>query len=247
MIVQIESPASSENVTPASNSIVVWLILVAYMILVKLILDAFLPNAFADPSQASLFGWVPLGIFSVAGLIGVGLSQRTGFPNAWDPHISLTQRILYPGLIGVIFGLLQIGLDLSFGFTEQIAARHGVAQQYTDFPSMFLIFTAAPIIVEVVYRLLLVPLLLWLISNVMLKGKAQNTVFWILAVITSLLEPLSQFPDLQILPAALMSFLVLEYFAINLTQAYYFRKSGFLASIIVRLGFYLVWHVIYVH
>lgn len=34
-------------------------------------------------------------------------------------------------------------------------------------------------------------------------------------------------------------------FAFNLTQAYFFRQYGFLAALSVRLGDYLVWHIIY--
>ena len=100
---------------------------------------------------------------------------------------------------------------------------------------------------EVVYRLFLVPFALWLLSNLILKGRAQSSLFWVLAILTSALEPLTQFPDLQILPAGLAVLLGLEYFAINLTQAAFFRKRGFLAAILVRLGFYLVWHLMYIH
>jgi hypothetical protein len=226
---------------------IVWSVLVAYLFLVKILIDLFVPNAFADPAQAALFGWIPLSIFAVLGFFGVWLSQRTGFPNAWDPEMPLRRQILVPASIGVVYGLLQIGLDLGFGFTQQIAARHGVTQQYTDLPSMLLIFTAAPILVEVIYRLLLIPLLLWLISTVLLTGRAQHTIFWILAVATSLLEPLTQSPDLRILSPGVAAILATGYFAINMTQAYSFRKYGFLASIMVRVGFYLVWHVLYVH
>ena len=244
------SSATANSVTSPkrlSNSVFVWLVLVAYMVIVKIVLDTFLPHAFADPGQAALFGWVPLGIFSVLGLIGVLLAERTGFPDAWDKRVSVRQRILLPLLIGVAFGVLQVAIDLLTGFSQLIAARHGLTQQFTDFPSMFLIFTAAPIIVEVVYRLFLVPLVLWLVSNLLLKGKAQASLFWVLAILTSALEPLTQFPDLQILPAGLAVLLGLEYFVVNLTQAAFFRKRGFLAAILVRVGFYLVWHLMYIH
>jgi len=36
-------------------------------------------------------------------------------------------------------------------------------------------------------------------------------------------------------------------FALNFAQATLFRRYGFVASIVLRLGFYLVWHVAYVH
>lgn len=230
-----------------SNSVKVWFILVAYLFVVKILLDTLLPNAFADPSQAELFGWPILGIFSLIGFLGVFLSQKTGFPDAWREEHSIWQNILLPNLVGVGFGMLMVSIDLFTGFTKLFAARHGVIQQYTSFPSMFFVFTAASIIVEVVYRLFLIPLVLWLVSNVLLRNRAQSLLFWFLAVLTSLFEPLGQFPDLQTLPSILMISLGAIYFTINLVQAGFFRKYGFLSAIMVRMGFYIVWHVLYIH
>jgi uncharacterized membrane protein len=36
-------------------------------------------------------------------------------------------------------------------------------------------------------------------------------------------------------------------FAENVTQAALFRKYGFLAAIVLRMAFYIVWNVLYVH
>jgi hypothetical protein len=36
-------------------------------------------------------------------------------------------------------------------------------------------------------------------------------------------------------------------YALNLGQATLFRKYGFLAAIVMRVAFYLVWHILYVH
>jgi hypothetical protein len=48
-------------------------------------------------------------------------------------------------------------------------------------------------------------------------------------------------------PFAWWAFSVAEGFGLNLTQAAFFRRYGFVASIVVRLGYYVVWHVLYVH
>jgi len=229
------------------NSINVWLILATYLFLAKIILDTFLPHAFADPAQAELFGLGNLVTFSIIGLVGVFLSQRTGFPNAWTGDHPFKRKFLIPMFTGFGIGILMVSIDLFTGFTKLMAARHGVARQFTDLPSMFFVFTSASIIVEVVYRLFLIPFLLWIISNLILKTKAQSTVFWILAVLTSLLEPIGQYPDLQVVPGFLAFLLALIYFGINLTQAGFLRKYGFLAAIMIRMGFYLVWHVLYIH
>lgn len=225
----------------------IWFALASYLFVTKIILDTMLPNAFADPAQAALFEWVPLGIFAAVGLVGVALSQRSGFPDAWEGRHPFNQNILFPVLIGIGIGVLMVSIDLFTGYTKLIAARHGVSQQFTDFPSMFFVFTSASIIVEVVYRLFLIPFLLWIVSKVIRKNKIQTFVFLTLAILTSLLEPLGLYPDLQVLPGHLAVLLALIYFSINLTQVGFFRKFGFLAAIMVRMGFYFVWHVLYIH
>jgi hypothetical protein len=240
-------PVQAARTPRVSSSYVVWLGLVLYLLLVKVIISAFLPRAFSDPSQAGAFDWAPLGIFAALGLVGVWLSRKTGFPDAWDTHISNWRRLALPLLIGIGFAALYVVADLLTGFTKLIAARHGVTQQYTDPVSMALIFTSVPYLVEVLYRLLIIPVLLLLISNLILRGRGQSQVFWVLAVLTSALEPLSQYIDWRVLSGGLLVFYVAELFAINFTQAAFFRKYGFLAAILVRVGFYLVWHVLYVH
>jgi len=230
-----------------SGSLKIWFALIAYLFVTKIILTTMLPDAFADPAQAAFFGWIPLGVIATTGLIGVALSQRAGFPEAWEGKRPFYQNILFPILIGFGIGALMVAIDLSSGYTRLIAARHGVSRQYTDFPSMFFVFTSAPIIVEVVYRLFLIPFLLWIVSKVIQNDKVQMFVFWVLAIVTSLLEPLGMYPDLHVVPGHLAILLALIYFGINLTQAGFFRKYGFLAAILVRMGFYFIWHVLYIH
>lgn len=231
-----------------SQSVAVWLMLVAVLGLVKTVLLIFFPGALADPDQAALFSWVTLGIFSLVGLIGVFFAERTGFPAAWDARIAASRRLLAPLVAGLALGVAMMILDRFTGLSRLIAANHGLPQQYTGFVPMFLSFAvAAPILVEALYRLLILPLLLWLISNVLLKGRGQDRTFWVLAIVLSALEPFTQTPDLRVLPPVVMALDATLQYLLNLTQAAFFRKCGFLAAIVVRAGFYLVWHVLYVH
>jgi len=242
------TPAPARGAWKLSNSVLVWLALAACLVLVKVSLTVFFPNALADPDQAALFAWPALGIFSGIGLVGVLLSERTGFPAAWDTRISTWRRLLLPVGVGMAFGVAMTALDYATHFSQLIAANHGLKQQYTGFAPMFLAFSiGAPVIVEVVYRLLLIPLLLWVISNVILRGRGQTPTFWVLAVLLSAFEPLGQASDLRVLPVPVMVIDAALQYALNLTQAAFFRKYGFLASILVRAGFYLVWHVVYIH
>jgi hypothetical protein len=228
-------------------SVLTWLGLVTYLALAKVLLDRFLPHAFAAEDQRAAFAWPVVSAVAIAGLIGAWFMHRTGFPAALDPRISHRERLLAPFLLGLVLGGLQIGIDLVAGYTRLNNAAHGVAQQYTGFLPMLLIFTAAPVIVETVYRFLPLPVLVWLISPLLLQGRWLTPVFWVLALLTSLWEPLEQTSRIPGLGEGLSGVLVAQGFALNVVEATMWRRAGFLAAIAVRIGFYLLWHVFYVH
>jgi len=232
---------------PGPSSYVVWLGLMAWLVVVKLVITTFFPQAFADPAQAAFFGWLPLAVFAVLGLAGIWLADRTGFPGTFDQRVTGRQRILYPVLIGLLFSAVRIGFDLATGYSKFMAAEHGLTQQYTGLVPSLLIFPSASIIVEVVYRLFLIPLVLWLVAGLLLRNRGQEPLFWALAVLTSLIEPMSQ--ELGALALGLPLFLTTFgiSFGFNLTQATLFRKYGFLAAIVMRAAFYVVWHGLYIH
>jgi len=83
-----------------------------------------------------------------------------------------------------------------------------------------------------------------LVSSVVLKGRGWTPLFWVLADLTSLIEPVSQAAVLGVLPGTLLAAVLIEIFAVNLAQTYLFRAYGFLAAIVMRLGLYLAWHII---
>lgn len=230
----------------APGPLVTWLGFAAYLVAVKVALDLFLPAAFRDPGQAAAFGWLPIGVVTVLGGIGAVLASRTGFPDPLASDISWGRRIGRAALIGLAFGATLVAFDMLTGYSRLAAAEHGIDRQYSDPLSMLLIFTAAPAYVEAVYRLFPIPLLL-LVSTVAFRGRWQEPTFWILAMATSLLEPLSQ--TTWVLPASapIFAFVFIHGFALNLSQAALFRRDGFVAAIVLRTAFYLLWHVAYVH
>ena len=136
---------------------------------------------------------------------------------------------------------------MTTGFTRYIVAAHGVAQQYTGFVPMALAFSAASIIVEVVHRLLIIPLLLFVISNLVLRGRWQDQIFWILAIPLSALEPLLQARDVMALPQNLSIVYAIVFYALNFVQVVMFRRYGYFSSYLMRVAFYVVWHALYAH
>lgn len=69
----------------------------------------------------------------------------------------------------------------------------------------------------------------------------SNQAFWIIAILTSLREPLEQWPSG---PSWFVVYSLVTGFAMNFLQAWYCRKEGFLASLSVRWGHYLIWHIL---
>ena len=232
---------------PASfvTSARVWGVLVAYLIGVELaILLVPIPGLQSDP-RIGLFSWPFLVGFGLAGLIGTWLASRTGFPKAWHPELAPGSWLAVPALIGMGFGLVTIADELVFHWIAIFQTLGLSATFNTPFPGSLLLYPGGAIIVEVIYRLLPIPLLLWLVSSVILRGRGQTQTFWALAALTSLLEPASQ--DLSFVPFGIVPVAAsfIPDYAFNFVQAAYFRRYGFLSAIVVRLGVYLVWHVIY--
>ena len=92
-----------------SSSSMVWLLLVAYLILVKVVILPLFPQIQIDV-VAQNFSWDNIIIFSFVGLVGVWLADRTGFMPALDARVSNRQRYLIPlfvgGGIGIALGVL---------------------------------------------------------------------------------------------------------------------------------------------
>jgi hypothetical protein len=228
------------------NSSVVWLALMAYWLLADVLLTLYPPAS--SGRQLPPDGAIGLGIYAVLGLAGIWCAHQTGFPAAWDARIPSTRRLLLPVLVGVGFGALAILIEEATRSLHILEAIFGPAN--VAFPASILTSTAGAIKWELVFLLFPLPLLLWLISGLLLRGRAETRTFWILAAVCAAIEPLLQGIPLFILangaigPTAFAAY-ALHSYAFNFTAAVTFRRYGLLAPVLVRLGNYMVWHVLY--
>ncbi len=191
-----------------------------------------------EPHYPSLRVWELTNLLMMSvGLPFLFLQQNARLPDFWQDDISLKDRILYPVLIGMVFGLLDI-------LVFQVILH---PQPYTELPpflqpfpySVFLYFSGA-LEVEVLYRLIpLTLILLW--GSWFKSGKYYTVIFWIGAILTALREPLEQLPDGNL---PLIMYSLITGFLMNLLQAIWYKRSGFLASLFIRLGHYLLWHIL---
>ena len=225
----------------ASSKIYIGLIL--FLTIAKLFF-LLAPVNFPLSDQSSAFSWLTILMIAVLGFIGLLLSRKTGFPDIWDAKVSNRQRFLVPAIIGSVYGVVTV-------LEEVVGTRRSPLQLSSDvhvkLPLSILFYAYGATFLEILLRLFAIPFLVWLISNLILRRKWQTQVFWFAAIIAAFYEPLPYMTDALNHTGLLSALMIIvgPLFAANIIAAYIFRKYGFLAPLVMRLSFYLVWHIAY--
>lgn len=187
-------------------------------------------------------------IYGGLGFLGLFLAGKLGFAQIWDQNVNNRQRFLVPALIGAGLGVFLILSDTAF------APFNGIGYlEHPAFPSSIFASITAGIGEEIIFRLFFISFWVWIISRLILKGRSQNTVFWVMAVISALVFSAGHLPSVMALYhlelSALSPVFYLEIILLNGTlsmfAAYYMRKYGFLAAVGIHFWADIVWHVIW--
>ncbi len=229
---------SSGNENNPSLNIKIYLGLAAITVLAKII---FILTRLDHPLlQQGMFSWVGIIVISVLGFMAIRLASRTGFPDMWSENVSNRQRFVIPSLTGAGLAMIQVMMDALSMLPETPTV---------GFPLSIPTYLAGGILSEILLHLIPVVFLVWIIGNVILRGKWTTQVFWAVAVLTSLFEPVLQVAGsyhMERLPDAAIAAVLFAYiFIANMTLLYFFRKCGFLATVTSRLALYLIWHIIW--
>ncbi|MBC8031213.1 MAG: hypothetical protein H7Z16_13945 [Pyrinomonadaceae bacterium] len=232
-----------------STSIKIYSALIVVLVLIKIF---FLISPVTMPVAGNKAAFSPLTILilAVMGLLGLLMARRTGFADIWDERVSHRQRFLIPCIVGLIYGLVTIAPPL-LGESNRLHPLVGGSDVHVKLPLSIPYYTYGALFLEIFLRLFCVPLLVWLISNVILRGKWQTPVFWFAAVVVAFYEPMPYMMQDFAGNTALGSVWVVirtvigSLFISNVVAAYLFRRYGFLAAVVMRLSHYLIWHIIY--
>ena len=201
------------------------------------------------PVMAIVTFFAILLIYGGLGYIGLRLSEKLGFVAIWDYDISINQRFLIPGVIGILLGVFFILVDLLFSHyfaLEKIP--------HPPFPTSLVASAVAGIGEEVIFRLFFISFWVWLLSYVLLKNKYQNTTFWIVAILSAFAFTAAHLPSIMMLydvrsMVAIPMPLLVEFFILNgilsLLAAWGMRKYGLLAAIGIHFWTDFVWHVVW--
>lgn len=234
------------------SSVLVWLILVAYAAAARLALGLMAPLNVRQ--VAADLSWANIAVFAILGLIGAWLCERTGFMPALDARVTGRQRFLIPLFMGAGLAVVAILIDMVTHGTRFIQTQTGQPSFNVYFPASLLVYTAGIMGVEAFFRVFPLPILQGLFSNLITRNRWPEWVYWVLAIIFSLAESATQGLGIVFLKASadlthVLLTIFLPYFVtnypLNLGQAIFFRRRGLLASWSMRLGFYLLWHILY--
>jgi hypothetical protein len=165
------------------------------------------------------------------------LQTKANLPNFLEERITNYQRFLKPLMIGSVFGILDVFVIKFLMHPEPYTELPTFLQPFPY--SIFLYFSGA-FEIEVFYRLIPLTLIL-LLGKWLAGGKYFNTFLWSAIILTSLREPIEQLPNGELW---LVAYSLLTGFLMNYFQAIYFKNAGFLASLTLRLGHYLFWHIL---
>lgn len=200
------------------------------------------PPEFAHPSQAAALELGALAPILLVGIAGVFVSVASGMTR--DPlKTNLGRMLILSALSGAVFGGAAFAMDYLSGFSDVLASRLGITSIHIAFPASAYVYAAGAVAVECLYRLIPVSILYAVIARLILKGRGEGLVFWMLAALSSLIEPLSQAP-LAAAQTGLVWLLFGFIFLFNVSEAALWRRFGWPAPIVSRLSFYAVWHVI---
>ncbi|MFP3896921.1 MAG: type II CAAX prenyl endopeptidase Rce1 family protein [Anaerolineales bacterium] len=192
---------------------------------------------------------IMLVMYGGLGLLGLVLSHKVGFPALWDKAVSNRERFLTPALAGGGLGVLLIITDAVFSRLHPLGPL-----PHPPFPTSLVASATAAIGEEIVFRLFFVSFWMWLISSVLLGGRWQEGIFWVVSVVSGVAFALGHLPSVMVLyglervgqvPIALLIEILLLNGVVSLFAAYQWRRAGFLAAAGVHFWTNAVWHVIW--
>jgi hypothetical protein len=222
-----------------SPSVIAYLVLFLVIIALRLLITLFPSGETASPI-INLADSLSIGIIWLIGWVGVYLAPGTGFAGMWQKGVSQRKRFLEPALVGVGIGIISVILDL----IQPLAG-----EELIGIPASLVAYPLASIIEEIIFRLFLTTTLVWIFSNMLLRGNRQEVIFWVVNVFLGVFYTISQliqyesiFASDNLLTVAHFFVLIALYFIL---AAFYYRRYGFLAAISMSIGYYLVWHILW--
>jgi hypothetical protein len=202
-----------------------------------LVISTILVGAALESSGTPVRRWYWDNAWILAALVACALfQQKVGLPSV-SGKANTSPFPLKAFLAGAVFGLLDV---IAIKVLQHPQPYESLPPFLQPFPYSLLLYPAGALEIGVTYRLVPLTLLLGL-NTLFINGKWRMPILIVIGILSSLIEPILQFPS-----AALWVILyaTLTGIAMNALEYYWLVKNGFGTSLLVRLGHYLVWHIL---
>ena len=203
----------------------------------------------SKPFMAVVSFFIITFLYGGLGLLGIHLSGKLGFVEIWDINVTNYQRFIQPALVGLGIGVFFIASD--FVFSQFNGLGH---IPHPPFPTSLTASIAAAIGEEIIFRLFFISFWLWLISQILLKGKWQKLLFWIITGLSAITFAIGHLPSVMLLfdigsfseiPLSLLTEVILLNGLLSFFAAYFLKKFGFIAAVGMHFWADILWHVVF--
>ena len=227
------------------KNLICYCILIAAVIIVHYII-VLNPDISMQPGQRAIFSWPAIGVLGSLGLLSVILLNLTKLKGLWDTNVGIKQKLIYPMIIGFLFGTILVAYDIITGLSALDTANMGVESLNVAFPYSIPFYFGGAVIINILYYLILIPIVVFIVSTKLLRGKSEGIVFWTIGIMVALIEPLTN-PGLNYITqhGAIGIPVIFFVLLINVLSIWFIRKYGFISAIFLRIGHYTVWHILY--
>lgn len=188
-------------------------------------------------------------LYGGLGLVGIRLARKVGFVAIWDPDVTNRQRFGTPLIGGTVIGVLFILVDIG------LSRLHGLGPlPHPPFPTSVVATVTAAIGEEILFRVFLIPFIVWLLLLVRSATRGSEGVFWFAATVSALAFSALHIPSLMLLlgvdgatemPVSLIAEILILNGSLSLLAAHYLRTYGLLAAIGLHFWVDVVWHVMW--
>ncbi|MCS3860047.1 hypothetical protein [Salinibacter ruber] len=179
---------------------------------------------------------------AIVGGLALRAARQAGFTALWPSGSAGSTPLFLPLGTGLLLGCVPAAID----------AVAPIGDIHADVPLSLPNYYVGAIFSEAMFRLIPLGLLVWIVADQVLGSQWRTPVFWACALTVGLYEPVVSWqvlsdpngPGAFDSMTAAFAFVTLAY-VLNVGAAYFFWTRGFLAAVVLRWSYYLVWHVVW--
>lgn len=173
-------------------------------------------------------------IFIVLVLIILRFFLSKGWFKIYSKENQRKMLRFYP--IALLLASIAILIDVIFKYPEYINIL---------FPESLLFYPVIGFVAEAIFHIIPLCLLL-LFFNTVFKKLNLEKYMWVFMLIVSIIEPLFQAGTIpEHFPLWTSVYMSLHLYIFNSIQLYFFKRYDFFSIYSFRLGYYLLWHIIW--